>query len=314
MSSSKAPLQPTANRDSLYRTVNTRIITLYLCLFAAATSYGFWQSATLPAKPAAAPTAFDPGCALPFAGTTGLSIDKTCGISGNAAANTPEGLQNEAKNNFCAAGSATTITPAILASLQSAAVTAKIPFGPNNLPTNRDALRKGLSAGGKTYREGQHVQMAAFFIETHIADLDKGESVNCKMINSRAGNDVHMALGMAYGADECASVTAELSPHFRPSAWSSLSEIPAKDKTTKPPAITQFPIRVNGQLFFDASHKPCSGGKAISGDPARQSLWEIHPVYEVDVCSFRTLAQCPADSSDPKMWIAIDKWKAPAGK
>src|SRR5215831_245426 len=127
-----------------------------------------------------ATTPFTPPCPLPFTATSGLSIDKTCGMLGGAAAKTPEGLQNQAKNNFCALGPAATVTPAILLSLQHAAEAARVSFGSHAmLPKDRSTLRTGFPVGGKTYREGQRVQLAAFLIETHPADLSSGESVNC---------------------------------------------------------------------------------------------------------------------------------------
>jgi hypothetical protein len=256
--------------------------------------------------------AFTPGCSLPFSATEGLSIDKTCGILGSAAEATPEGLQNKAKNNFCALAPTATVTPSILLSLQQATAKAKVSFGSHALlPTDRSKLKEGFLVGGKTYHEGQKVQMAAFFIETHPADLSSGESVNCDTKNDALGNDVHMALGLAYGADECTSVTAELSPHFRPGDWNIIADIKAKNQTTHPAAVTQFPIRVTGQLFFDASHKLCANGKEIAGNPARQSAWEIHPVYQVDVCSRKTLSECEADNAT--VWIPIKDWKAPSG-
>jgi hypothetical protein len=255
---------------------------------------------------------FKPACTLPFPGTTGLSIDKTCGMFGGETGPTPEGLQNQAKNNFCASGPPLTVTPDILLNLQRATEAAKVSFGSHALlPKDRATLEKGFVVGGKTYREGQLVQLAAFFIETHPADLSSGESVNCDSKGDPLGNDVHMALGTAYGADECTSVTAELSPHFRPSEWEVIGEIRAKGKTAKPAPITKFPIRVTGQLFFDASHKLCSNGKEVGGDPARQSAWEIHPVYQVDVCRQQTLTDCKADSTT--VWIPIKDWKPPVG-
>ena len=258
-----------------------------------------------------AQTAFTPGCSLPFHGTAGLSIDKTCGMFGSAAEATPEGLQNKAKNNFCALAPVATVTPSILLSLQQASK-AKVSFGSHALlPKDRSTLEKGFAVGGKTYHEGQRVQMAAFFIETHPADLSSGESVNCDTKNDALGNDVHMALGTAYGADECTSVTAELSPHFRPAEWEIIADIKAKNKTTHPAAITQFPIRVTGQLLFDASHKLCASGKEVAGNPARQSGWEIHPVYQVDVCSRKTLSECEADNA--AVWIPIKDWTPPTG-
>ena len=255
---------------------------------------------------------FTPECSLPFIATPGLKIDQTCGVFGNAAGKTPEGLQNHAKNNFCAPGPAVTVTLAILLNLQRASESASVSFGSESqLPTNRATLQKGFSIAGTTYHEGQRVQLAASLIETHPADLSSGESVNCGTKEDPKGNDVHMALGAAYGADECTSVTTELSPHSRPSAWQILADIAAKDKTEKPAVITQFPIRVTGQLFFDASHKLCSNGSEVPGNPARQSAWEIHPVYQVDVCSRQTLADCQAD--DAVVWTPIGQWKPPAG-
>jgi hypothetical protein len=255
---------------------------------------------------------FTPACTLPFPGTTGLNIDKTCGMLGSETSLTPEGLQNQAKNNFCASGPPITVTPEILLSLQRATEAAKVTFGSHALlPKDRSTLQTGFALGGATYREGQLVQMAAYFIETHPADLSSGESVNCDVKEDPLGNDVHMALGPAYGADECTSVTAELSPHFRPTEWELLGNIEAKNKTTKPAAITQFPIRVTGQLFFDASHKLCTNGQEVSGNPARQSAWEIHPVYQVDVCREKTLTGCAPDNAD--VWIPIKDWKPPAG-
>jgi len=282
------------------------------CVLAAASTCATAQAKKAPA--ATAPSGpFAPGCALPFTAQTGLSIDKTCGLIGSAANDPPEALQNKAKNNFCAVGQAATVTPAILLLLQKATEAAKVTFGSHaELPKDRTALQKGFVVGGITYREGQLVKMAAFFIETHPADLSSGESVNCDVKEDRLGNDVHMALGMAYGADECTSVTAELSPHFRPSAWNVIAEVKAKDKTAKPEAIAQFPIRVTGQLFFDASHRLCENGKAEAGNPARQSAWEIHPVYKVDVCGAKTLAAC--DAANDSAWTPLEKWKPPAGK
>jgi hypothetical protein len=189
-------------------------------------------------------------------------------------------------------------------SLQQATAKAKITFGSHALlPKDRSSLEEGFAVGGKTYHEGQLVQLAAFFIETHPADLSRGESVNCDTKEDPLGNDVHMAIGTAYGAGECTSVTAELSPHFRPAEFEIIADIKAKDKATQPAAITQFPIRVTGQLFFDGSHKLCANGKEVLGNPARRSAWEIHPVYQIDVCSRKTLAECEAGNA--LVWIPI---------
>jgi hypothetical protein len=253
-------------------------------------------------KSSTAPT-FQPGCPIPFANpSSGLAIDGSCPINGLADPKSAEGLQNMAKNNFCATGPAITVTPAILGKLQAA--TKGVTFGGEaEVPTDRTLLHKGFAVDGVTYHEGQLVRMAAFIIETHPADLSSGENVNCKKTDALE-NDVHMALGTAHGANECTSVTAELSPHSRPTQWKPLFDVAKAKAGTAGPAITKTPIRVQGQLFFDASHKICNGSTAVSGNPARQSLWEIHPVYQVDVCKNSTLAACKVD--DDTVWTPLD--------
>jgi hypothetical protein len=254
---------------------------------------------------------FTPACTLPFDSIKqdGLAIDKKCGDSGCADASTPGGMQNMAKNNFCATGTAVTVTPDDLKQLQADAKTKGVTFGGEaEVPTDRSVLQ-GFDVGGKTVGEGTLVRMAVFIIETHPADTTSGESVNCKLAGAPM-NDVHMAMGLKYGVNECTSVTAEISPHFRPKAWSPVFKVgakPAAKAATKPAAITKFPLRITGQLFFDASHVPCTGGKPVGSNPKRQSLWEIHPIYAIEVCSKTTLAACSAD--DDSVWTPLDQWK-----
>lgn len=44
----------------------------------------------------------------------------------------------------------------------------------------------------------------------------------------------------------------------------------------------------------------------MSGQPSAISLWEIHPIYAVDVCKKTTLDECNADQES--VWAALDKW------
>jgi hypothetical protein len=259
------------------------------------------------------PTSFDAGCPLPFAtiATKGLKIDSNCAIAGDPDATAANALQNAAKNNFCATGTPERVTPKLLGQLQGKAAkpNSGITFGSGaKVPEDRAAIRKGFKSGKVTYHEGQLVQLAAFIIESHPSDTSEGESVNCKTPGVDF-NDIHMALGSKYGEDECKSVTAELSPHARPNGWEEVKHVLAKDKTNKPEAITQFPIRIQGQLFFDASHAVCKSGKAVGSNPKRQSLWEIHPVYRIDVCKNKKLGSCKVD--DESVWTPIQDWTAP---
>ncbi|MDP8981376.1 MAG: hypothetical protein M3O35_12390 [Acidobacteriota bacterium] len=292
---------------------NRFLLGICSCLLALA-AFGQPKTASkAKAKPKASscPVAsFAPACTLPFDSIKqdGLVIDSKCGDAGCAAADTPGGMQNMAKNNFCATGTAVTVTPDDLKQLQADAETKGVTFGGEaDVPTDRSVLQ-GFTAGDKTVGEGTLVRMAVFIIETHPADVTSGESVNCKNKGALL-NDVHMAMGLKYGANECTSVTAEISPHFRPKAWSPVFHVlpKAPKGAAKPAAITKFPLRITGQLFFDASHVPCTGSKPVGSNPKRQSLWEIHPIYAMDVCSKSTLAECSAD--DDSVWTPLDQWK-----
>jgi hypothetical protein len=267
------------------------------------------------AATAQTPAAFIAGCELPFAkiATSGLKIDTDCAIGGDPDADPANALQNAAKNNFCATGRAEKVTPKLLGQLQKKTADAKsgITFGDHSkVPADRKGVQAGFKFGKVTYGEGELVRMAAFIIESHPSDTSEGESVNCKTPGAPE-NDVHIALGNNYGDNECTSVTAELSPHGRPEGWHFVNHVLAKDKTSNPAAITNFPVRIQGALFFDASHKVCKDGKALAGNPSRQSLWEIHPVYQIDVCKNKKLGSCKVE--DESVWTPIQDWTPPSG-
>ena len=144
--------------------------------------------------------------------------------------------------------------------------------------------------------EGQQVRLVAFIVHAKYSnDTSGGETVNCSK-NKQENNDIHIALGRKATTEDCATVTAEIIPHYRPTLW----ELQSLDR------LPHRPVRITGQLFFDASHAPCAGGARGARDPARISLWEIHPVYTIDVCKNKTLAGCKTDN--PAVWNSFDKW------
>jgi hypothetical protein len=66
-------------------------------------------------------------------------------------------------------------------------------------------------------------------------------------------------------------------------------------------------VRITGHLFFDASHRPCRGTSRPS--PRRSSSWEIHPVYNIEVCVNTSLSGCRA--LDDSRWITLDEYLNP---
>jgi hypothetical protein len=228
-------------------------------------------------------------------------IDASCGIKGKPTASANSQLQNSVKNNFCAVASGAqpeTFTPQMLIDLQA---NTHVNSGTGQEPSDRKPLQD--------LGEGKLIRMKAFFIEAHHADLGGGEGVNCNGATEEL-NDVHIAFGAQADAQECDSVTAEISPHYRPATWDAIGHYEIWNSSTKKytpdPAmdarLKSLPYRVTGQLFFDASHKVCPCGVHCS--PMRSSLWEIHPIYNLEVCK----AGSPCDENNDADWIAFDTW------
>lgn len=235
-----------------------------------------------------------PGCPLPF-DTIKEShpIDDGCGPEGKTQSDANR-KQNIAKNNFCATGNPVRVTFQTFAKLQQMAEDQNVPFGSGqNLPDDRSPLKDLYSIpSGRKIGEGSLVRLVAFVVDAHFSNVSSGESVNCKL-HGRESNDIHIMLGQSRDAAPCDTVTAEMSPHFRPAAWDQL-----------PGSNLRVPVRITGQLFFDASHGPCKNGRGPN--PQRISIWEIHPTYAIDVCSSSTLATCKA--SDDSLWTPLDQW------
>lgn len=249
----------------------------------------------------AGPSALQLVCKLPFdAEKERHPIDDSCGAAGSSSAGTPQAMQNTAKNDFCESSSPVVLTFRNFDDLQSNAEQAHVTFGSDaQIPHNRAALASLLQVGsGATVGEGSVVRVAAYVLDAHYSNVSNGETVNCKTKGAE-WNDIHIVLGEQPDANACDSVTAEMSPHFRPELWS-------------PTTLNNFsgrPLRFTGHLFFDASHSPCSGGK---GSPARRSLFEIHPVYSVDVCRTKPAASAgitsACDPANDENWVSMDQW------
>lgn len=237
---------------------------------------------------------FKPGCKLPFAAIEERHpVDDDCAAEGDATKDDHQ-AQNKAKNNFCGTNKPIPVTMSTFVQLQRKAEEEDIPFGgPNKLPPDRSVLYNLLSTSQGKLGEGTVVSLVAVVIDARHSNLSRGESVNCKT-SGKEGNDIHIELGKSVDDDPCTSVTAEISPHFRPSTWDDF------DSTD----FGSRPVKMTGQLFFDASHSPCRGDKRAS--PARISIWEIHPVYAIEVCKYKTLSACK--NSNKSVWIPFDQW------
>lgn len=275
--------------------------------------------------------AFTVNCDLPFEAIKQQHpIDGQCPAGGYSALHNGQQmhiLQNLAKNNFCVEGDATPVVYNDFVSLQTAVNQMKdLAWGSGErMPTDRTPLQnlKIKRTGGSTVTlgEGTKVMYAAFVMDAIHDDTNKGEDVNCKLgsasspqCNDKSGkecNDIHIALRTKAGSlkpapkgqpdPRCTSTTAEISPHYRPAIWDKF------DSTQYKKVFATHPVRITGTLMFDAEHRPCTNSIPASGSPVRISVWEIHPVYAIDVCKFTTLAACA--TTNEKAWTPLDQYK-----
>jgi hypothetical protein len=255
---------------------------------------------------------FNVGCNLPFSGGQSHEIDQRCPNEGCAPRESDK-AQNMVKNNLCATGTPVQISPASIDKLQAAVdllvQQGQISYGNDTgppQPADRAKLKRlsTVDAGGHpvTLGEGDLVTLDAFVLDAKHDDTFpfgfKGESVNCK--NSLLEwNDIHVALGESASAQECSSVTAEIIPHFRPDVWERFdSNACTSPHVTRPLPVKGIRVKITGQLFFDGSHKPNScAAPAPGGNPLRRSVWEIHPVYAIEVF----------DTAKHK-FVTLDQW------
>lgn len=255
-----------------------------------------------PTQPTAASPAghgFKLGCELPFDSikTEGLEVDAKCTADGNAGKDeTEERLEFNAKNNFCATGNPRAITYEDFTELQRTADS--IDGLRDSLETSRKQLLGIFSpANQPKLGEGTLVQYVAFVKDAHNSNVGKGkgERVNCKL-TTKEDNDIHIELMPNQTEDDpCKSVTAEMSPHFRPETWNELVRLKL-----------ERPVRITGPLFFDNSHQPCRGEKRPN--PKRISVWEIHPVYQFEICKVKPKDPKECDVKTDSQWIALDQW------
>ena len=256
--------------------------------------------------------AFVVNCSLPFSGGVSRAIDEHCPNEG-CTANPPDVTQNRIKNNLCATGSPVEINFESIDRLQRVVdqmvAAHKISYGPRSTPqkggqtgpaggppqpNDRPKIGSGKLAtvdkNGHNVMlgEGDVVTLDAFVLDAKHDDTFPfgfgGETVNCKN-TLLEWNDIHVALGRTATMSECDSVTAEILPHFRPPVWERFdSNSCTMGHVTNPLPVKGIRVRITGQLFFDGSHLPNSCAKPHpGGNPLRRAVWEIHPVYKIEV-------------------------------
>jgi hypothetical protein len=161
----------------------------------------------------------------------------------------------------------------------------------------RDKLTD-LHAAAGTVHEGSLVRFAGFIaLSTNRPEVSGGESVNCGF-SAAAQSDFHIPVAGRRGDTEFRGVVIEMIPQQRPAGWT-MPKLKAIQRDRRR-------ILVVGALLYDSAHRVNKDSRnAISNQPPRRSVWEIHPVSRFLVCKARgSAAACdPARADD---WTPLE--------
>jgi hypothetical protein len=115
--------------------------------------------------------------------------------------------------------------------------------------------------------------------EFHEGDIISVSGVVVSSVCEKDDGDFHIDLGDSDSADTCAIVEVPNPAYIRPASLKSMVAAAEKIAKSLRPGDQ---ITVSGQLFYDATHATSNdpGGGRGKGHCA-QSLWEVHPVFEI---------------------------------
>jgi len=158
--------------------------------------------------------------------------------------------------------------------------------------SDRDRLHN-LSASIGQVSEGDLVQLAGFLVGKPHPNT--GESVNCNLSGSQ-NNDFHIPFASDPDQTPFEGIVVEMIPQDRPAQWNI--------KVLNQVETARRKVLVTGQLFYDNMHRVNPDQENNQqGQPPRFSLFEIHPITSIAVC---TSDQC--DPNQASNWETLDKF------
>lgn len=146
-------------------------------------------------------------------------------------------------------------------------------------PVATDGVKRKRSVGEKLF-----VSLVGYIVGTPRAAA--GESANCFQ-SERDNNSFRLNIAAYHDDTEFDSVIVVVTPRMRRlrQAWSfeNLAAI----------AHSGRPVRITGPLFYDSKHRVNSDPhNELPNEPRRLSLWEIHPVAKIELCTQRKPERC----------------------
>jgi len=222
---------------------------------------------------------------------------------------TAHAILNEQKRTVVTAGShPSMIDFNAMVDLQSAAESIGVPMGQHSAldRSQRDRLHGLVEVSGTKIGEGAYVQLVAYITDDKKNPrFNTGESVNCYLTKA-PNNDMHINVVADPEDEEFDGIVVEMVPQKRPSKWSLAAVRAVRDAHRQ--------VLIRGILFFDNMHvkrTQCAEGEThatcvdptedAAGNPARESLWEIHPVSTMLVCANTE----PCDPKKSAQWTPL---------
>jgi hypothetical protein len=202
-----------------------------------------------------------------------------CTTDGCASSGSDHAAFNEAKRHM-PAGNAHPVVLKIPDDFQTLQQLAEQKVGSGgDIPADSRVELANLQTSGGKVGEGSLVRVFGFLamvpLETHP---NTGESVNCGL-KGEANNDLHIPLAGDPAGTDYEGIVVEMIPQDRENhpGWNKATLV----KVTK----QQHEVWVEGQLFYDNEHVVNDDqDNPIGGQPARMSLWEVHPITAFLVC------------------------------
>jgi len=157
---------------------------------------------------------------------------------------------------------------------------ARLPYPPHHPKSRLQWTAPALDSLARF--EGAALRVTGFLAGMKVESGGGGETANCHLADS-GHVDWHMWLVGRAGDPKAAAVVVETTPRVRPAhpRWT-----PAR---LAPAIAAPDSVRISGWLMFDPEHAEQLGG----AHPTRTTLWEIHPVMQIEI--FRA-----------GRWVALD--------
>jgi len=208
----------------------------------------------------------------------------------------PHKLTNTRKRTFPKSTVTKVLTFDELDLLQALTDSKGIPQGEHLTAAERKQLTN-FTIGTQTISEGDRVGVTGFIAQDRTIRCGGAESVNCSHTEPAGGDpactrtDIHLPLVEQVNGTEVQSIVTEPIPQgpnvkvWTPAAFRDLQKQRRR-------------LLIRGGLFYDSAHIVNTDPNSTLSEPKRFTLWELHPITAVMVCTMKDNNCDPETASD----------------